>query len=113
MTPYLEVRDASSAAIIASALYELYGHTGKKLYKAKADKMIESLSSPAYRAETGTHGGFLLMHSTSSVPHSIRALKYNPNGGNVDIPLNYADYYFLEALVRKSRIENGKEPINF
>ena len=112
MLPYVEIRDASSAAIMASALYELYWHTKNKFYKKKADKIIESLSSPAYRSEVGENGGFLLMHSTGSVPHTYRGLKKNPNGGNIDVPLNYADYYFLEALVRKSRIENGKNPIN-
>lgn len=90
-------RDASSAAIIASALYELNSITGNADYKCTADKMLESLSSPAYRAAEGTNGGFILMHSVGSIPH----------GSNVDVPLNYADYYFLEALVRKGRIERG------
>lgn len=112
MLAYTEIRDASSAAITASALYELYWHTKNSFYKKKADKMLESLSSPAYRSPVGENGGFLLMHSTGSVPHSYRGLKKNPNGGNVDVPLNYADYYFLEALVRKSHIEKGKNPIN-
>ena len=52
------------------------------------------------------------MHSTGSVPHTYRGLKKKPNGGNIDVPLNYADYYFLEAIVRKSHIENGENPIN-
>ena len=112
MLPYMEVRDVSSAAIMASALYELYWHTKNRFYKEKADKMIESLSGPAYRSKVGENGGFLLMHSTGSVPHSYRGLKKNPNGGNVDVPLNYADYYFLEALVRRSYIEKGQDPIN-
>lgn len=94
-------RDASSAAIIASALYELNYITGKAEYKAKADKMVESLSSPAYRAEPGTNGGFILMHSVGSIPH----------GSNIDVPLNYADYYFLEALIRKGKIEKGLSPV--
>ena len=112
MLPYMQVRDVSSAAIMASALYELYWHTKDKFYKEKADKIMESLSGPAYRSQVGENGGFLLMHSTGSVPHSYRGLKKNPNGGNVDVPLNYADYYFLEALVRRSYIENGQNPIN-
>ena len=94
-------RDASSAAIIASALYELYWYTKNAGYKEKADKMIESLSSPAYRAAPGTNGGFILMHSVGSIPH----------GSNVDVPLNYADYYFLEALIRKGKIEKGEVPV--
>ena len=101
MQKYGDLRDASSAAITASALYELYRITKKDLYKEKADKMIESLSTPSYRAEQGTNGGFILMHSVGSLP----------NGNGIDIPMNYADYYFLEALVRKGRIEKGLVPV--
>lgn len=92
-----EPRDASAAAIIASALYELSTY-GKTEYKTTADKIIASLSSPAYRAILGTNGNFLLMHSVGSIPH----------GHEIDVPLNYADYYFLEALLRKKGIETGK-----
>ncbi len=88
-------RDVSSAAIIASAMYELYTITGEKDYLKKADTIITSLSSPAYRAEQGTNGGFILMHSVSSIPH----------GAGIDVPLNYADYYFLEALIRRKNIK--------
>ena len=52
---------------------------------------VTSLSSPAYRAPLGENGDFLLMHSVGSLPHN----------SEVDVPLNYADYYFLEALKRK------------
>ena len=96
-----EPRDVSSAAIIASGLYELYHYTNKQEYKEKADKIIESLSSPAYRAEPGTNGGFILMHSVGSIPH----------GSGIDVPLNYADYYFLESLIRKRNIEMGLPPV--
>ena len=95
-----EPRDVSTAAIIASAFYEMYTYTGDGLYKQKADRIVESLSSPAYRAPGGGNGGFLLMHSVGSIPH----------GSNIDVPLNYADYYFLEALIRKGRLEAG-EPL--
>jgi len=91
-----EPRDASAAAIIASALYEI-STFGKAEYKETADKIITSLSSPSYRAILGTNGNFLLMHSVGSIPH----------GHEIDVPLNYADYYFLEALTRKKRIENN------
>ena len=101
MQKYGNLRDASSAAITASALYELYWITKKDLYKEKADKMIESLSTDAYRAPQGTNGGFILMHSVGSLP----------NGNGIDIPMNYADYYFLEALIRKGRIEKGLAPV--
>ena len=96
-----EPRDASSAAVIASGLYEMSYHTGNNEYKEKADKIIESLSTPAYRAAQGTNGGFILMHSVGSIPH----------GSSIDVPLNYADYYFLEALIRKQNIEKGLPPV--
>ena len=89
-----EPRDASSAAVIASALYELSGYDRPK-YKATADKIIETLSSDKFRAIVGTNGNFVLMHSVGSIPH----------GGEIDAPLNYADYYFLEALLRKKALD--------
>jgi rhamnogalacturonyl hydrolase YesR len=89
-----EPRDASSAAIIASALYELSGY-GKPEYRETADKIVASLAGPAYMAVVGTNGNFLLMHSVGSIPHH----------NEIDVPLNYADYYFLEALARKKATE--------
>lgn len=99
---YGQIRDASSAAIICSAMYELYWITRDEFYRTKADRILCSLSSPAYRAEPGTNGGFILMHSVGSIPH----------GSSIDVPLNYADYYFLESLVRKRKIENGLSPVD-
>ncbi len=93
-----EPRDASAAAVTACALYEMSTYIPDSPYKETADKIIESLSSPAYRAEVGTNGNFLLMHSVGSIPH----------GHEIDVPINYADYYFLEALIKKQRLENGK-----
>lgn len=89
-----EYRDVSSAAIIASALYKLSAITGDKSYFAAADKIILSLSAAPYLAEPGTNGGFLLKHSVGSIPH----------GNSIDVPLNYADYYFLEAIVRRKTL---------
>ena len=109
---YTEIRDVSSAAIIASALYELYWQTKDEFYKEKADKMIESLSAAPYRAELGTNGGFILKHSVGSLPHSLLNIEAGrPNDHNIDVPLNYADYYFLEALIRQGRVETGENPI--
>ena len=98
-----EPRDVSAAACTASALYELSTYIPGKNYKETADKIMENLASPAYRAEVGTNGNFILMHSVGSLP----------NGSEIDTPLNYADYYYLEALKRfmelkKLRIENGE-----
>ena len=95
---YRDKRDASSASIIASALYEISTFDNvpnPAQYKEYADRMMESLASPAYRAELGTNGNFLLMHSVGSIPHN----------NEIDVPLNYADYYFLEALKRKRDLE--------
>lgn len=100
MVPYWDFdcpgqyRDVSSAAIIASALYRLYSITEKKTYCEAADKIVMSLSAAPYLAEPGTNGGFLLKHSVGSIPH----------GSYIDVPLNYADYYFLEALIRRKNL---------
>lgn len=87
-------RDAAAAAIMASGLYELYTFTGDKRYLEQADRMVTSLSSPAYTAAPGTNHGFILMHSVTSMP----------DGTDIDKPLNYADYYYLEALLREKAI---------
>jgi len=84
-------RDASSAAVLASALYELNTYLPNKKYNLTADKIMQSLSSPEYKAEIGENGNFILKHSVGSIPHNTE----------IDVPLNYADYYFLEALSRK------------
>ena len=86
-------RDASAGAIIASALLELYRYTDKehaKKYYAAAEKIIRSLSSPAYKAIPGTNGGFLLMHSVGHLPAK----------SEVNVGISYADYYYIEALKR-------------
>lgn len=90
-------RDASTASCMASALYEIstMDVPDAGSYKVYADSIMVSLSSPAYRAELGTNGNFILMHSVGSIPHN----------SEIDVPLNYADYYFIEALKRKSDIE--------
>ena len=86
-----EPRDASCAACIASALYEMNNYLPDNGYTSLADRIIRSLSSPEYRAPLGKNGCFLLMHSVGSIPHN----------NEIDVPLNYADYYFLEALTRR------------
>ncbi len=98
---YKAQRDVSSAAIVASALYELWYYTSQDEYLKSADKIVRNLSSEPYRAALGTNGGFILRHSVGSIPH----------GSNIDVPLNYADYYLLEALVRRRHIEKGESPV--
>lgn len=97
-----EPRDASTAACMASALYEMsrFDTPDAASYKAYADRIMESLSTPAYRAKVGENGCFLLMHSVGSIPHN----------SEIDVPLNYADYYFMEALKRKRDLEQTKQP---
>lgn len=84
-------RDASAAAVMASGLYELYTYTKDKSYLAFADKIIASLSSDKYVLNSEIKGPFILDHSTGNWP------KHD----EIDEPIIYADYYFLEALLRK------------
>ena len=91
-----EPRDASAASCMASALYELstYVPEKKEQYKQEADKILQNLTH-SYRAQLNGDKGFLLLHSTGSKPHD----------SEIDVPLSYADYYFLEALLRKAKLE--------
>ena len=86
-------RDASAAAVISSALFELSTLVpegeGKK-YFDYAETLLMNLSSDAYLAGKGTNGGFILMHSVGHLPAD----------SEIDTPLNYADYYYLEAIGR-------------
>lgn len=92
-----EPRDVSAAAVTVSALIELDGFT-KESYKPAIDKIMTSLKSDAYTAKLGENKYFLLKHSVGSIPH----------GNEIDVPLNYADYYYLEALVRLQQQEKTK-----
>ena len=88
-----EVRDASAAAIMASGLIELSTYVDTKAakrYLAVAEKILRTLASEEYLAEVGEQCGFILRHSTGN----------KPGDSEVDVPLTYADYYFLEALIR-------------
>ncbi|TWV13282.1 glycosyl hydrolase family 88 [Bacteroidaceae bacterium HV4-6-C5C] len=90
-------RDASAAAVIASALYELSGYVNAEKgahYRQLADTIIKNLSEH-YQAAPDTNKGFLLLHSTGN----------HPNNDEIDVPLSYADYYYLEALSRKAKLE--------
>jgi unsaturated chondroitin disaccharide hydrolase len=88
-----DYRDASAGAIAASGLFELAKYaTGAaaESYRAFAIKAVRALSSTAYRAATGTNSQFLLTHSVGNYPAN----------GEIDVAINYADYYYLEALGR-------------
>lgn len=86
-------RDASAAAIIASALLELQQYAPKNeadIYFSTAEHMLKSLSSPEYFAKQGEQGGFIIKHCVGNMPDNTE----------VDVPLSYADYYYVEALLR-------------
>ena len=86
-----DYRDASAGAIIAGGLLELRQYRGAKddgKGLRAAERILRTLASPEYLAEPRTNGGFLLKHSVGHLP----------NKSEVDVPLTYADYYFLEAL---------------
>ena len=89
-----EERDASAAAVTASALLDLAqlcGNAAKAAsLRAFAVKTLLSLASSAYFAAPDEIGGFLLKHSVGCKPF----------GSEIDVPLNYADYYFLEAMLK-------------
>ena len=94
-----EPRDASAAAITASALYELSTYEkNNKTYKLTADKIIRSLTNN-YRSPIGENKGFILLHSTGS----------KPSNSEVDVPISYADYYYIEALLRKKKLDQKKK----
>lgn len=86
-------RDASAASLIASGLYELacYVDAAKaEKYRATADLILANLGA-AYTFADGEGDGFILQHSTG----------HHPGGSEIDVPLIYADYYYLEGLLRK------------
>lgn len=89
-----EPRDASAAAATASALLELKDYVDDPVksreYRDAAVKMLKSLATSEYMAEKGQNNYFLLKHSVASVPHD----------SSIDKPEAYADYYFLEALLK-------------
>jgi unsaturated chondroitin disaccharide hydrolase len=92
-------RDASAAAVVASALLELStlvtDTTKANYYRSKAADMLASLSSAKYQSRE-VNNAFLL-HSTG----------HKPNGGEIDASIIYADYYYLEALLRLKKLQQG------
>lgn len=84
------LRDASAGAIMCSALLDLADQVGTegKPYRELAERQLRTLSTAAFRAGRGENGNFILMHSVAHLPEKHE----------IDVPLVYADYYFLEAL---------------
>ena len=87
-------KDASAAAVMCSAFVELSTLTRDRELsvqcRAMSERQLRTLASPQYLAAPGENGGFLLKHSVGNLP----------GGSEIDTPLIYADYYFLEALLR-------------
>jgi hypothetical protein len=85
-------RDASAAAITCSALLELSKYTLQytTAYYDYAETILRNLSSERYLSKAGDTFGFILMHSTGHLPAN----------SEIDTPINYADYYYLESLKR-------------
>jgi unsaturated chondroitin disaccharide hydrolase len=93
------LRDVSAAAIYASALIELsrYDAANAKRYIGVAETIIKTLSTPTYKAVNGDNGGYLLKHSVG----------HFPKGALIDVPLTYADYYFVEAMLRYKNLDKN------
>ena len=89
-------RDASAGAVIASRLYELSTYVNgsqREKYQSWANNIVNSLTN-SYRPVVGTEKGFLLLHSTGN----------RPANDEIDVPIIYADYYYMEALMRKNKL---------
>ena len=93
-------RDASAACVVSSALLELSTMVANrekaKMYREKAEAMLKELSSPRY--QSGDVNNAFLLHSTG----------HKPNGGEIDASIIYADYYYIEALLRAKKLNEEK-----
>jgi len=93
-------KDASAACIVASALLELstlvINQAKAGDYRSRAEEMLAVLSSDKYQSRN-VNNAFLL-HSTG----------HKPNGGEVDASIIYADYYYMEAMLRLKKLQEGK-----
>lgn len=94
-------RDASAGAIMASAFIELSTFTSdpdaSSSFLETARRQLTTFGTEEYLAAPGENGNFILKHSVGSIP----------GGSEIDVPLSYADYYFLEALIRYSRLQDS------
>jgi len=92
-------RDASAATVVASALLELSTFVKDQAkataYRLKAEKMLETLSSAQYQSREKNTA--FLLHSTG----------HKPAGSEVDASIIYADYYYIEALLRLEKLKKG------
>ena len=98
-------KDASAACVVASALLELCqydvsgereivnGKSVNRQYYEAAISMLRDLSTDRYQSRSNNVA--FLMHSTG----------HHPAGSEIDASIIYADYYYLEALLRLSRLQ--------
>ncbi|MDT0648002.1 glycoside hydrolase family 88 protein [Zunongwangia sp. F260] len=86
-------RDVSAATIMASALFELSSYAENEDYQKYSEKVLNSLHSEKYILSEDVQGPFILKHSTGHWPHKKE----------IDEPIIYADYYFLEAKLREKK----------
>jgi hypothetical protein len=94
----IEPYDASAGAIISAALFELSGFSDNSdKYLTVADKLLETLSTTEFLSPVGENKGFLLYHSTGHLP----------NNSEIDVPIVYADYYFLESIIKRKNMEKN------
>ncbi|MGN0036050.1 MAG: glycoside hydrolase family 88 protein [Bacteroidaceae bacterium] len=96
-------RDASAAAVVASALLELSGYVPEAkatAYRQAAEAMLASLSSDAYQSREQNTA--FLLHSTG----------HHPAESEIDASIIYADYYYIEALLRLKRLQEGRPVVD-
>jgi hypothetical protein len=95
------LRDASAGSIMASALLELSQYTDStrtEKYNSVAELQLRTLSSDEYLAARGTNGNFILKHGVGHLPGK----------SEIDVPLTYGDYYYIEALLRLKALIGNK-----
>lgn len=88
-------RDASAAAITASACFELYAYTENEEYLSFANDIMTTLLSEKYVLNHQVAAPFILDHSTGDWSKQME----------LDVPMGYADYYFLEVLIRQGEVQ--------
>ena len=89
-------KDASAACVVASALLELYQYVDAekgKAYREAAENILRDLSSDRYQSREKNCA--FLMHSTG----------HHPAGSEIDASIIYADYYYIEALLRLKSLQ--------
>lgn len=87
-------RDVSAAAVTSSALYELTGYISDQTILDRANLILNELGSDKYLAKANADHFFILDHSTGNMPKS----------DEIDVPIIYADYYYMEALIRQKQM---------